>query len=274
MFAPVRGYPRALARLATAAIVSICALVGPLGAAAFAHGGGAPIPDAAYYRTGFSDVAPTPPGVTVQVDPAGEWVELTNQGPAVVVILGYTREPYLRVTSSVVEENQLSQTTYLNRSLFADSVPSGPDSGTVAPAWKQIGTNGAVRWHDHRIHWMGQSRPPVVDADPSKPHTVGTWTVHATADDVPFAIHGNLQWLGKPGGWLSGIPGWVLYVVDSLVLIIGILGILLWKQRRAHRIRTGDGTESSPVSAGAPRVSDVSLAAASASGPGRQPRSP
>jgi hypothetical protein len=247
MYALVRGFPRALARLAAAATVAVCVLVGPLGAAALAHGGGSPIPDAAYYRTGFSDVAPTPPGVAVQVDPAGEWVELTNKGPAVVVILGYTREPYLRVTSSVVEENQLSQSTYLNRSLFADAVPSGQDSGTVAPAWKQIGTNGAVRWHDHRIHWMGQSRPPVVDADPSKPHTVGTWIVHATADDLPFDIRGDVKWTGKPGGWLEGVPAWVLYLVDSLVLVIAVLGAFLWRQRRAHRIRgNGDLGSSTP----------------------------
>jgi hypothetical protein len=247
MFPPVRGYPRAMARLATVAIVAVCVLIGPPGAGAFAHGGAAPIPDAAYYRTGFSDVAPTPPGITVRVDPAGEWLELTNKGPALVLVLGYSREPYLRITSTVVEENQLSPTTYLNRSLFADAVPSGQDSTTVAPVWKQIGTGGAVRWHDHRIHWMGQARPPVVDADPSQPHTIGTWTVHATADDVPFDIHGDLQWIGKPGGWLQGVPGWVLYVGDSLVLIIAILGVLLWRQRRAHRIRTGHDAIPTPI---------------------------
>lgn len=233
----VAGCPRPLAGLAGAVLVSMCVLIGPPSAAALAHGGGAPIPDAVYYRTGFSDVAPTPAGVTVRVDPAGEWIELTNVGPAVVVILGYTREPYLRVTSSVVEENQLSQTTYINQSLFADAIPSGQDSGTVAPAWNQIGTNGAVRWHDHRIHWMGQSRPPVVDSDPGRPHTIGSWTVHATADNVPFDIHGDLQWIGKPGGWLAAVPGWVFYVVDSLVLVIAVLGLLLWRQRRAARIR-------------------------------------
>jgi hypothetical protein len=242
MFALVRGLPRALVAAVVAVVGAVWLLLGPLGAAASAHGGGPPIPDAAYYRTGFSAVTPTPPGVTVRVDPAGEWIELTNAGPNEVVVLGYTREPYLRVTSTVVEENQLSQTTYLNRSLFADAVPAGQDSGTLAPAWNQIGTNGAVRWHDHRIHWMGQARPPAVDADPTNPHTIGSWTVHATADGVAFDIHGDVQWIGKPGGWLQGIPGWMFYLVESLVLIIVVLGVFLWSHRRSARKSTVGAT--------------------------------
>jgi hypothetical protein len=134
------------------------------------HGSGQTIPDLAYYRSELSAVVPAPPGATARVDPAGEWLELATTGPAEVVVLGYTREPYLRIKAGVVEENQLSQTTYLNRSLFADSVPTGQDSGGLAPAWKQIGSTGVVRWHDHRIHWMGQERPPAVRADPRHPH--------------------------------------------------------------------------------------------------------
>jgi hypothetical protein len=234
MFALLRGFSRALIGVGAVAVVSVWLLLGPLGAAALAHGAGPLIPDAAYYHTGFSEVIPATRGVTVRVDPAGEWIELTNTGPAEIVVLGYIREPYLRVTSTVVEENQLSQSTYINRSLFADSVPTGQDSGTLAPAWKQTGTSGSVRWHDHRIHWMGQSRPPVVDADPRNPHMVGTWTVHATADGVPFDIRGDLQWIGKPGEGLV-IPQWVLWVVDPLVLIIGILGLFLWNRRRQRK---------------------------------------
>jgi hypothetical protein len=234
MFALLRRFSRALIGVGVAAVMSVWLLLGPLGAAALAHGAGPPIPDAAFYHTGFSEVIPATRGVTVSVDPAGEWIELRNTGPAEIVVLGYIREPYLRVTSTVVEENQLSQSTYINRSLFADSVPTGQDSGTLAPAWKQIGTSGSVRWHDHRIHWMGQSRPPVVDADPRNPHTIGTWTVHATADGVPFDIRGDLQWIGKPGEGLV-IPQWVLWVVDPLVLIIGILGMLMWNRRRKRK---------------------------------------
>ncbi len=33
----------------------------------------------------------------MRVDPAGEWIELTDTGPDEVIVLGYTREPYLRL---------------------------------------------------------------------------------------------------------------------------------------------------------------------------------
>jgi hypothetical protein len=171
------------------------------------------------------------------VDPAGEWIELANAGSAEVIVLGYTREPYLRVSATTVEENQLFQTTYLNQSLFADSLPSGQDAGSVAPAWKQIGGNGVVRWHDHRIHWMGQNRLPVVSADPRHAHSLGTWTVHATVDGQAFEIRGDLRWIGKPdsANATQPIPPWLLMVLEGLVVVIAVLVLLLVQQRRRHR---------------------------------------
>jgi hypothetical protein len=110
-------------------------------------------------------------------------------GPTTVVVLGYTGEPYLRITSTSVEENQLSPTVYINRSLFADAVPTSQTAGSVAPAWARTANTGTVRWHDHRIHWMGQARPPAVVADPRHAHQIGSWTVHATAGNlIPVAV--------------------------------------------------------------------------------------
>jgi hypothetical protein len=231
----VRG--RWLAGLGVLA-ASIVVLLAPTPAGA--HSGAQPIPDAAYYRTGLSDVVPTPAGVSVRVDPAGDWIELANAGPAQVIVLGYTREPYLRVTAAMVEENQLSPTAYINQSLFADALPSGQDGGTVAPAWKQIGAGGSVRWHDHRIHWMGQARPPTVVADPRHPHPVGTWTVHATAAGTPFEIHGDLRWIGKPdsASGAQAIPEWLLWLIESMVVVMAILALLVIGQRRRLRAAT------------------------------------
>jgi hypothetical protein len=234
----------------------------PLAPAALAHGSGQVIPDAAYYRADLLAVSPSPPGVQVRLDPAGEWIELANTGPAEVVVLGYTREPYLRVTATTVQENQLSQTTYLNRSLFADSVPSGQDASSVAPAWKDIGGNGAVRWHDHRIHWMGQGRPPVVAADPRHPHPVGDWTVHATAGGQAFEIRGELRWTGKPDAadGRPAVPQWLLWVVESMAVLIVVLVGLVVRQRRRTRALLAGPTASAAVGPGP--------AASAAVGPG------
>jgi hypothetical protein len=185
-------------------------LLGLSVAPAAAHGGG---PDAAYYRTQLAEVFSQPPGVSIRVDQAGEWIELTNTGPETVIVLGYLREPYLRVTSTGVEENLLSQTTYLNQAMFAD-ISTGLAGTAPTPSWHPVSRSGTARWHDHRIHWMGQARPAVVAADPTHPHRVGTWEVHATARSTPFEIRGTIDWRGRPGG-LSTTAWLVLGLVTS-----------------------------------------------------------
>src|SRR3954453_875821 len=138
-------------------------------------------PDTNYYRAGITAVTPAVAGVTARVDPVGEWIEVTNSGPSEVVVLGYAKEPYLRVTGAGAQENELSSSAVLNRALFAD-LPTSTEGNTAPPVWKPVASHPTARWHDHRIHWMGQSRPPEVARDPTRPHQVGTWTVRATAD--------------------------------------------------------------------------------------------
>jgi hypothetical protein len=199
---------------------------------AWAHGSGQTVADAAYYRTEITDVTPAVAGVSASVDPGGEWIGLTNTGSGVVIVLGYSREPYLRITATGTEENQRSQTAVINRALFTDSLPTG-DAANTTPEWKQTATIGAVRWHDHRIHWMGQSRPPEVAADPTHPHQVGTWTVRATADGVPFEIHGTLQWLGKSD--TLALSPWFVALVSPLIVLIAVLAWHIVQQRRRSK---------------------------------------
>jgi hypothetical protein len=181
---------------------------------AAAHSGGS---DAPYYRTQIAAVTPQPTGVTARVDPAGEWIEVTYAGTGNVVILGYLREPYLRVTATSVEENTLSQSTYLNQAMFADMSTASPQP-MVAPTWRQVAASGTARWHDHRIHWMGQNRPPVVAADPTHPHPVGSWTVHALVGSSPFEIRGTIEWLGRPQG-VSAVV-WIFLGLFFVLLLI------------------------------------------------------
>jgi hypothetical protein len=157
---------------------------------------------------------------------------VTNHGPATVVVLGYLGEPYLRLGLGGVDENEVSPSTYLNRSLFADSVPSGDQAANVAPVWHRNGTGATAQWHDHRIHWMGQARPAVVDKDPAHPHEIGTWVVHATADGFPFDIHGTLRWIGKPG---SNLPITSLEIAVANTLVLGGGVAVFWYLSRRRR---------------------------------------
>jgi hypothetical protein len=218
--------------VATATVISA-----GLPVAAHAHAGTPSIPDAAYYRTDLSAVTPAPGGVSARVDPGGEWVEVTNAGTATVIVLGYGGEPYLRVTVGEVAENRLSESTYLNRSLFADSVPTGSPGADVPPVWQPTGAAGTVRWHDHRIHWMGQARPPAVAADPRHAHLVGDWVVHATAGGVPFEIRGTLRWIGKPASAdpRRPIPEWLLATLEAVGLAVALaVGLVLARRRGAR----------------------------------------
>ena len=207
--------------------------------AAIAHPPAQQLPDASYYQARITDPSSVPVGVSVRVDPGGEWLELSNSTAEPVVVLGYTGEPYLRITATTAEENQLSQTTYLNRSLFADSVPTARSGTNMAPSWHRVAATGTARWHDHRIHWMGRTRPPAVAADPVHPHQVGTWVVHATAGKTPFDIHGSLNWVGQPvQSPSSPVTAWLLTVVAGLVVAVAaLLAVVI----RGRRPRSGGG---------------------------------
>src|SRR3954447_10046568 len=71
-------------------------------------------PDAGFYRAEIVGVTPAVTGVSARVDPAGEWIEVANTGPDEVIVLGYSREPYLRITASGVQENDRSSSAVLN----------------------------------------------------------------------------------------------------------------------------------------------------------------
>jgi hypothetical protein len=215
----------------TAVVTGVVAACLAIAAApAHAHGGG---PDAPYYRTELSDVTALPTEVTADVDPAGEWIGLTYTGTGTVIVLGYLREPYLRVTAGGVEQNTLSQTTYLNQSLFAD-MPMGTGDPMAAPVWQQVTATGTARWHDHRIHWMSQTRPPGVAADPGHPHAVGSWAVHALVDSTPFDIHGTINWLGRP----QGLPSVVWIGLGTSFALLVAVTALARSTRKSRHIRS------------------------------------
>jgi hypothetical protein len=213
-------------RLLAACAVILLGTVVPARPAA-ARDGGPPTPDAAYYRTALIGVSPSVPGVTADVDSRGDWVQLRYTGTGEVIVLGYTHEPYLKVTATGVAENLLSPATYLNQSLFAE-VPSSNDALHAAPSWRQISGAGVARWHDHRIHWMGAARPPAVARDPSHAHVVGEWTVRAVIGPTAFELLGTVTWIGRPGG-LSTIT-WLIVAAANLPFIGAVL-VWQWRSR-------------------------------------------
>ena len=80
--------------------------------------------------------------------------------------------------------------------------------------WHQVSSGTTATWHDHRVHYMGTSDPPVVQRDPSVRHVVDQWTVKLRVDGRTVRATGVLLWLPPPSPW----P----YVVIALVVAIGV----------------------------------------------------
>lgn len=171
------------------------------------------------WKTAITSIKPAVPGLTVKVVELGSRLELTNRGPEIVV-LGYNDEPYLRVGPQGVFQNIFSPATYLNCSrtgcpIAADANPQAP------PQWRKISSGQTVRWHDHRIHWMGAQPPPVVRASSGRRHQLAPWTVTLHQGATVISISGTLTWIPGP----SPAP-WLLLAAALLAtgLLLGVLG--------------------------------------------------
>jgi hypothetical protein len=218
-----------------AAVVGLGVVLLALGApAASAHPLGGNNSDAAHYLTRIDAVSPAVPGLTATVNPRGEWIDVINATGRTLIVLGYAHEPYLQISPAGVGENAASPTVMLNQNLFAD-ISQALLTAPRAPQWQPVSTANHVRWHDHRIHWMGGGRPPGVQAHPGRGQLIGRWTVHMTLDQQPVDIAGTLSWLPKKGG----ISASVLFLIgDALLLGAAVAGFALYRRRRRNRPAT------------------------------------
>lgn len=200
-----------------------------LSPAAGAHG------SATGYTAAVTGIEPATAGVRVRILDSDDRIELTVTGPQTVVIHGYQGEPYLRFTASGVYRNTKSPAAYLNDERYGNAPLPAVADARAEPAWEQVGIGGRpYEWHDHRIHWMSESDPPVVAASPGSPHHVFDWTIRGTIDGRPLAITGSLDYAPLPGRsfpWKLVVPLLALLAVGSLVLAA--------RRGYGHRARAG-----------------------------------
>lgn len=145
-------------------------------------------------------------GVRLRSVEAGARLELTNTGDQPVELLGYSGEPYAELRPDGLYLNTNSPAAYLNVS--ADNGAEVPAQATPAasPAWTKASEVPAIRWHDHRAHWMDATAPPVVAADPRHDHRVLDWTIPLRVGTTVYAATGTLDWVAPPAtsAWLAG----------------------------------------------------------------------
>jgi hypothetical protein len=189
-------------------------------AVVFAHGGS---PDF------LSEVRSVTPGAGIAVEVLNRDDRLLLRAPrgVQVEIEGYSEEPYARIAADgTVEVNTNSPAYYLNQDRFqTTAAPAGLEG--EPPKWKEVGEAGRFEWHDHRMHWMGEGRPPMV-TDPDVETKVFDWSVPLRVDGVAGAVTGTLRWTPSGGG---GLPAWAIAGLVVAVVASATGGIALQRRR-------------------------------------------
>lgn len=208
-------------RAVAAAVVAVLVVLVPASPAS-AHGGEELRPT--NYRSRITDVDGQIAGVSVRVVENGDRIEVHNHSGRELVVTGYEREPYLRVGPGGAWENVRSPAVFLNATRSGTGgVPKSADA-TAAPRWRRISGDDVVRWHDHRTHWMGSQRPPIVAADPSSPHVIiPAWTLDLRQAGRTMSVTGELTWLPPP----SPLP-WLAAAVAGAVALALLLRSRAW----------------------------------------------
>src|SRR5215207_9325010 len=130
-------------------------------------------------------------------------VQLDNRCNAVVTILGYEGEPYLRFSPGRVEENQRSPARWLNQDRYSTQPPPADASADANPDWQTVADGSRFAWHDHRIHWMAPSRPSQVSTDVGE-QRVFDWSLQyqTSSTQETQSLEGTLWWSPSPPWWL------------------------------------------------------------------------
>lgn len=190
----------------------------------------------------------TPPltGVTVDIVGGDAFLRVRATPGVEVQVPGYQGEPYLWVRADgSVWRNVSSPASKVNENRYitgsAPEVTTRPGVPLPEPAWEAYGSGGEVMWHDHRVHWMGTSEPPTIDAE----GLVQRWEVPIVVDGVDVTVTGSLRRIdGASVLWwaLAGVVAAAVFLarrrlspaaVDLAVAGVGMLAAVVGFWARA-----------------------------------------
>lgn len=197
--------------------------------AAVAHRGGSP-----GVVSQVTSIRPGHPDLLVVVLGADDRLRLTNRDGKEVVVYGYEGEPYLKWEGRGIYVNERSPATYLNEDRYG-AVPLPPQADPKAkPLWKRVAGGPTYIWHDHRIHWMSQQAPDIVQQDPHRAQHIFDWKVPISVGGTRAVIHGSLDYV-PPAGVDGGGRGLLLRGgIAAGLLVVAAAALLLVTRRRAR----------------------------------------
>lgn len=159
------------------------------------------------------------PGVTAYILFQDDYLFVQVTNATEVTVEGYQGEPYARIGPAGVFLNRRSPAYFLNQDRFVSgSIPDSADP-YAEPEWEQVSSSPYYSWHDHRIHWMSDARPPSVEDDPSERQVIFEWSVPIVGAQ-PSAIEGKLEWVPT-----ADKEVWRVAAVALAVLFVAGVGV-------------------------------------------------
>lgn len=186
------------------------------------------------YRSEIDSVRPNVPGVSFEVLNYDADMELVAREGNEVTIYGYEGEPFARILrDGTVQKNERSPSTYLNTDRYAEAPVPDSANPEAPPVWETVDRSGTLRWHDHRMHYMGTGTPPQV-TDESKRTEVFGYEIPIRIDGEKGAIDGTLYWVGPAD--TSKTP---FLIAGLAIVLLGGAAVLIARRRRGD----GDGDD-------------------------------
>lgn len=182
------------------------------------------------YKSALDSFNSPAPGIRMKVAELGNKVEVTNPTATELMILGYSGEPYLRVSKNGVFTNENSPAYYSNQTATPSITASVPTETLGSPDWHKTSSGDTAIWHDHRVHWVAGIDPPIVKTQPHVSHVViPVWTIEMQYDNRPVVATGHLAWVPPP----TPIP---YYGIALLAFLIGAAASLVKRNNVAVAI--------------------------------------
>lgn len=195
--------------------------------------------------------------ITLRLDttlPAGLDAKLGNgeadlhvEPGTTVVVFGVEGEEMLKIDEGGTAYQNMNSATWLASmemsSATQDTEPAGMNMGAAVGGadWKFLSSGGGLRWHDHRIHWMGGEFPK----DVAIGDELMKFELPVAIDGEALTLTGALLYAGGEApahdntdghshgdnGTTGGLPT-VVVLVGVLLLLVGTGALLFSKSRK------------------------------------------
>jgi len=159
------------------------------------------------YRSEIIAVEPPAPQIEASILGGDSFLQLQVDAGTEVMVVGYRGEDYVWFRpDGTVWENQNSPSRYVNEDRFGGGEIPPNATPDADPDWEQVAEGGRWSWHDHRAHWMQETRPFGQSAGDQILEAVIPLRVDGTDVDVTVIS----TWMPAPNpvpAWLGGLVG-------------------------------------------------------------------